>query len=152
MAAAPLSGKIIALRQYVSRALGDERQDRAEVLGRVAAELTGVSKILAAATEAVDDDDAEPYCLTCDQWVHMFHGVEGWRHFRGKGTAANPVELYDAGHEPIVGWTVPAGRSLSPADIGLIRQALAEHASHRGRSPAYEALLRRLVGQHAVTA
>jgi hypothetical protein len=119
----------------------------------MAAELAGVSEILAAATEGVDDENAaEPYCLTCGQWVHMFHGVEGWRRFRGEGTAASPVELYDAGHEPLVGWTVPAGRSLSPADIGLIRQALAEYASHRGRSPAYEALLRRLADQDAVTA
>jgi len=131
MAAALLSGKIIALREYVGRALGDERQDRAEVLGCVAAELAGVSVILAAGTEGVDDDAAEPYCLTCGQWVHMFHGIEGWRHFRGEGTAASPVELYDAGHEPMVGWTVPAGRSLSPADIGLIRQALADTSAWR---------------------
>jgi hypothetical protein len=62
------------------------------------------------------------------------------------------VELYDAGHEAMVGWTVPAGRSLSPADIGLIRQALVEHASSGERAVAYEALLHRLAGQDAVTA
>jgi hypothetical protein len=150
MAAALLSGKIITLREYVRGAFGDERQDRAEVLGRVAAELAGVSAILAAATEGADNGDAEPYCLICGQWVHMFDGVEGWRHFRGEGAAASPVVLYDTGHEPMVGWTVPAGRSLSPADIGLIRQALAEHASDHGRSPACEALLHRLAGQDAV--
>jgi hypothetical protein len=132
MTAVLLSGKITALRQYVGRALGDERHDRAEVLGRVAAELARVSVILAEAAEGVDDEDeAEPYCLTCGQWVHMFHGVEGWQHFRGEGTAASPVVLYDAGHEPAVAWTVPAGRSLSPADIGLMRQALADAAGWR---------------------
>ncbi len=44
---------------------------------------------------------------------------------------ASPVVLYDAGHEPEVAWTVPAGRSLSPADIGLIRQALADASARR---------------------
>jgi hypothetical protein len=126
-AAGLLSRKIIALREYVGRALCDERQDRAEILGHVAAELARVSVILAAAAEGVDDDDdAEPYCLTCGQWVGMFIGVEGWHHFRGEGTAANPVALYAAGHEVTVAWAVPAGRSLSPADIGLVRQALAD--------------------------
>lgn len=56
----------------------------------------------------------------------MFLGFEGWRHFRGEGTAASPVVLYDTGHEAAVAWAVPPGRSLSPADIGLIRQALAD--------------------------
>ena len=171
-AAALLSGKITALREYVGRALGDERRDRQEALERVAGELARVSVILAAAVDGDDEeDDAEPYCLTCGEWVHMFHGVEGWRHFRGEGTAASPVVLYDAEHEPAVAWTVPAGRSLSPADIGLIRQALAgasawrawraegagceararldsgrcpDHARHDEISDRYDGLLRRI--------
>jgi hypothetical protein len=131
-AAVLLSGRITALREYVGRALGDERHDHAEALGCVAAELARVSVILAAAAEGVDDeDDAEPYCTTCGRWVHMFHGFDGWRHFRGEGTVASPVVLYDAGHEPAVAWTVPAGRSLSPADIGLTRQALADASAWR---------------------
>ncbi len=41
--------------------------------------------ILAAAVDGDDaENDAEPYFLTCGEWVHMFHGVEGWRHFRGE--------------------------------------------------------------------
>ena len=131
-AAALLGGKITALREYVGRALSDERHDRQETLKRVAAELARVSVILAAATEGVDDeDDAEPYCTACGRWVGMFLGVEGWRHFRGEGTAASPVVLYDAGHEAVVAWAVPPGRSLSPADIGLIRQALADASAWR---------------------
>jgi hypothetical protein len=131
-AAVLLSSKITGLREYVGRALGDERHGRQEALERVARELVRVSVILAAAVEGDDEeDDAEPYCLTCGEWVHMFHGVEGWRHFRGEGTAASPVVLYDAGHEPAVAWTIPAGWSLSPADIGLIRQALADAAARR---------------------
>ena len=41
-AAVLLSGKITALREYVSRALGDERHDRQEALERVAGELARV--------------------------------------------------------------------------------------------------------------
>ena len=130
-AAALLSGKIIVLREYVGRALGDERHDRTEVLGHVAAELARVSVILTAATEGVDDeDDAEPYCLTCGQWVHMFHGYEGWRHFRGEGIAASPVELYDAGHEAV----------LASSPIELPRGAAARIRNSRSRSwPAAQA-------------
>jgi len=131
-AAGLLSRKIISLREHVGRVLGDGRRDRGEALARVAAELARVSVILAAATEGVDDeDDAEPYCVTCGQWVGMFHGFEGWRHFRGEGTAASPVELHDTGHEVTVAWAVPPGRLLSPADIGLIRQAFADASASR---------------------
>lgn len=148
-AGAILGGKITGLREYVARVLGDERRDRGEALARVASELARVSAVLAAATEGVDDeDDAEPYCVTCGQWVGIFHGLEGWRHFRGEGTAASPVELYDAGHEPAVAWTVPPGRSLSPADIGLIRQALAgAPAAGEARAASYDSLLRRLAAE-----
>jgi hypothetical protein len=133
-AAALLSAKITAPRQYVGRTLGDERHDRAAALDRVAAELARVSVLLAAATEGLDDDeddDDEPYCVTCGRWMGMFHGLEDWRHFRGEGTAASPVELYDPGHEAAVAWTIPAGRSLCPADIALIGQALADAAAWR---------------------
>jgi hypothetical protein len=132
-AGALLSAKIGTLREYVARVLGGERHDHQEALDRVAAELARVSVILAAATEGVDDEDdaAEPYCTACGAWAGLFHGLEGWRHFRGEGTAASPVELHDAGHEPAVAWTVPPGRSLSPADIGLIRQALADASAWR---------------------
>jgi hypothetical protein len=56
------------------------------------------------------DDENEPYCKTCSETVHIFqsHG-DGWHHYRGEGTAASPVELYDAGHVPAVGWR-PAAR------------------------------------------
>jgi hypothetical protein len=180
-AAALLSAKITVLRQYLGRALGDERHDRAAALDRVAAELARVSVILAAATEGVDDDEdaAEPYCVTCGRWVGMFHGLEGWRHFRGEGNAASPVELYDPGHEAVVAWTIPVGRSLCPADIALIGQALADaaawrswraegahcegcqrldpgrcagHAADDERGAAYDALLRRVAAEAAVTA
>ena len=29
----------------------------------------------------------------------MFIGRQGWLHYRGNGTAASPVAIYDAGHQ-----------------------------------------------------
>lgn len=151
-AAAALAGKITVLREYVGRAAADGGPDLFAVLDRVSGDLGRISLILAAATEDIGDDtdDVEPYCTTCGQWVHMFHGYEGWRHFRGEGTAASPVELYEAGHKAMVAWTSPPGQMLAPADIAVIRDALADaYASqwHReepaatNRADAYAALL-----------
>ena len=56
-----------------------------------------------------DQDDEEPYCLTCGATVGIFHGRgDAWLHYTGEGTVANPVELFDAGHEPVIAWR-PAG-------------------------------------------
>jgi len=55
------------------------------------------------------EDDFEPYCSTCGASVGIFigHG-DAWLHYTGEGTVASPVELYDAGHAPVVAWR-PAG-------------------------------------------
>jgi hypothetical protein len=102
-------------------------------------------------------DGLEPYCTGCGSWIGMFQGLEGWRHFRGEGTVASPVELYDGGHDAIPGWMEPPGRGLSPADVDVVRQALADASAWRtwrtgsdraadvGQAAAYEQLLRRLV-------
>lgn len=61
--------------------------------------------------EAEDEglDDQEPFCSMCGSPVGIFRGHgPAWHHFRGEGTAASPVELYDADHEPEVAWR-PAG-------------------------------------------
>lgn len=49
-----------------------------------------------------EDDGTEPYCAECGAWIGHFlgHG-DAWHHFRGEGTVASPVELYDAGHEAV---------------------------------------------------
>jgi hypothetical protein len=152
-AAAILAGKITGLREHVGRMLADPKAGRAGALERVAVELDAVSVILAAATEGDDeDDDAEPYCTVCGQWAAMFHGLAGWRHFRGDPAPGGKRELYDAGHEASVAWTVPAGRALSPADLRVIGEALADaHASQwcrdgaaADRAAAYVALLDRM--------
>lgn len=59
-----------------------------------------------------DEDDFEPYCAGCGASIGIFigHG-DAWLHYTGQGTVASPVELYDAGHAPVVTWR-PAGRQL----------------------------------------
>ena len=55
------------------------------------------------------DGEDEPYCRTCGSPAGIFYGHgDGWHHWRGEGTPASPVELFDAGHEPEVAWR-PAG-------------------------------------------
>jgi len=83
-------------------------------------------------------DGLEPYCAECGAWIGMFFGMEGWRHFRGDPTPGGQRELYDAGHEAVPAWTEPPGRSVSPADAAVLRQALADAERHRrGRAAAW---------------
>jgi len=56
-----------------------------------------------------EDEDREPYCYTCGADIGIFRGHgPAWLHYTGTGTADSPVELYDAGHAPVVAWR-PAG-------------------------------------------
>ena len=54
------------------------------------------------ADEPEDDHwrDYDYACSTCGALIGIFlgHG-DGWHHYRGEGTVASPVELFDAGHE-----------------------------------------------------
>jgi hypothetical protein len=84
--------------------------------------------------EGADDDGLdglEPYCAECGAWAGMFLGMEGWRHFRGAGTVASPVEIYDAGHEAVPAWCRP--RAISPADAVTVARALADAERYRRR-------------------
>ena len=51
--------------------------------------------------EAEDDHwrDYNYACSTCGARIGVFIGRDGWQHYRGEGTVASPVEIYDAGHE-----------------------------------------------------
>ncbi len=50
--------------------------------------------------EAAGGDDDTFTCSTCGALIGMFIGRQGgWLHYRGDGTTASPVEIYDAGHE-----------------------------------------------------
>jgi hypothetical protein len=85
------------------------------ITGPLGSHSTGLGDSPAAALASVwplgydQADDDEPYCCTCGSPVGIFHGYgDGWHHWRGKGRAESPVELYDAGHAPEVAWR-PAG-------------------------------------------
>lgn len=54
---------------------------------------------LGSVLDALDDDETYT-CSTCGGTISIFigHG-DAWHHYRGQGTAADPVELYDAGHD-----------------------------------------------------
>jgi hypothetical protein len=63
------------------------------------------------ATEPCTDDtpdptaDPEPFCAICGDDVGIFlrFGLD-WRHYRGDGTTAGPIELFDPGHAPVIAW------------------------------------------------
>jgi hypothetical protein len=51
------------------------------------------------------DDDPEPYCTVCGANAGIFVGQgSAYLHYTGEGTVASPVELYDAGHAPVIAW------------------------------------------------
>jgi hypothetical protein len=102
------------------------------VLVRECAELRRqLGQVLDVSGEADDDDGTEPYCTACGQWVGMFHGLDGWHHFRGDPAPGGQRELYDAGHEAVIGWTVPPGRPLSPGQVATVRAGLGDAARYR---------------------
>ena len=56
-------------------------------------------------------DDEEPICDTCGATVGIFHAHgDAWIHYRGEGTIDRPVELFDAGHEPVIAWRLAGAR------------------------------------------
>jgi hypothetical protein len=104
------------------------------VMARELAETRRQLGIVLHVLDGLDDggeDGTEPYCTTCRQWAGMFVGIDGWRHFRGDPAPGGVRELYDAGHEPVIGWTVPPGRALSPGDVATVRDGLAVAAEYR---------------------
>jgi hypothetical protein len=60
---------------------------------------------------AAPDDDPEPFCAACGAAAGIFigHG-NAWLHYTGEGTVASPVELFDAGHEPVIAWREAGAR------------------------------------------
>jgi hypothetical protein len=73
---------------------------------------TGTFDAILDAVEPCDADpdpdageDAEPCCAECGADIGIFlrFGLD-WRHYRGNGTTAGRIEVFDAGHVPIVAW------------------------------------------------
>lgn len=61
------------------------------------------------------DDDPEPWCTACGAKAGIFlnHGPD-WKHYRGEGTVACPVELFNAGHAPVIAWREAARSGFEP--------------------------------------
>jgi hypothetical protein len=61
------------------------------------------------ALEYDDEEEAspepEPYCASCGAGIGIFlrSGLQ-WRHFRGDGITVGQIELFDAGHAPVIAW------------------------------------------------
>ena len=73
-------------------------------------DLAMVERLMARLNEGQADDE-EPYCETCGARIGIFHGRgDAWLHYTGQGTAASPVELFDAGHEPVIAWRLAGAR------------------------------------------
>jgi hypothetical protein len=125
------------LRAELGRVLDDEHADRQLILERTDRKLATVAAAFhAAAGQADDGEDTEPYCATCGAWIGIFHGLDGWRHFRGDPAPGGQRELYDPGHQAVPAWCTPPGRALSPAQGCVIIQALMDGLAHRaGRGP-----------------
>ena len=120
------------LRAEVVRDLDDEHADRQMIAERVAGKLATIAAAFHAAADQADGgEDAEPYCATCGAWIGIFHGVQGWRHFRGDPAPGGQRELYDPGHEAAPAWCVPPGRALSPTQVRVVGQALADAVAYR---------------------
>jgi hypothetical protein len=72
------------------------------------------------ATEPCADDDTpdpadnpEPFCAVCGADVGIFlrFGLD-WRHYRGDGTTAGLIELFDPGHASVIAWRPAERREL----------------------------------------
>ena len=57
----------------------------------------------------IDDPDPgrepEPYCALCGADIGIFlrYGPD-WRHYRGDGSTAGQIELFEPGHAPVIAW------------------------------------------------
>jgi hypothetical protein len=110
--------------QQGQAALAITPQERIDRLAMVSAEqMAAALKILAGydpaaldfvldAAEPCDEDgdpdasdEAEPHCAVCGADVGIFlkFGLD-WRHYHGDGTTTGPIEVFDAGHDPVVTW------------------------------------------------
>ena len=69
--------------------------------------------------DAIDDEEdcpcqePEPFCIACGTEAGIFAAYGGgWRHFRWDYAPGSKPEVFDAGHEPVIGWRpAPCPRS-----------------------------------------
>ncbi len=121
-----------ALRAEVAGVLDDEHASRQYGLEQAAGKLATVAAAFHAADdELADGEGIEPYCATCGAWIGIFHGLAGWRHFRGDPAPGGQRELYEAGHEAAPAFCPPPGRALCPAQARTTGQALTDAITSR---------------------
>jgi hypothetical protein len=116
---------LASLADWIDGRLGNEHADRRTICETVAVRL----RDMATALRESGEDGTEPYCTTCGQWAGMFLGMDGWHHFRGDPAPGGVRELYDAGHQAVIGWTRPA--VLAPAELSTVLDCLAVAAEYR---------------------
>jgi hypothetical protein len=93
----------------------DAAADRQTVNGPACSECVGDPG------DQAEDDYWRDYnytCSTCGARIGMFIGRQGWHHYRGEGTAASPVEIYDAGHEAAFAAAMPEPGQEEPEESG----------------------------------
>jgi hypothetical protein len=70
--------------------------------------------------DAIDDEEPlcgepEPYCTACGAAAGIFTAYgDSWRHFRWDYAPGSKPEVYDAEHDPVIGWR-PAPHSEAAA-------------------------------------
>ncbi len=100
------------LLDRVSRLAALSHQDTVAGLLWLAMNFPAVCDTMLDKTEcdAVDDEDfpceeSEPFCTVCDAAAGIFTAYgEGWMHFRWDYAPGSKPEVFDAGHEPQIGW------------------------------------------------
>jgi len=99
---APGDTRRLAEIRAIFAAFDWERDDRQYALEAI--------EMIAATGDDGQEDDGTHACAACGALVGIFQGRSGWQHYRGDGTAASPVEIYDAGHEATFAAGQEAGR------------------------------------------
>ena len=96
-----------AIRQWA----GAESYDVASTLSAYTEALGAAQALifdLIAITRRLNGEPETYTCVLCGATISVFidHG-DGWHHYRGSGTAADPIELYDAGHPATLSGMIP---------------------------------------------
>jgi hypothetical protein len=103
------AGTAPAFQDRLDRLADLDPEDKTAGLVWLAIHSPAVCDAMLDALEEGDDElacqEPEPYCAACGADVGIFLRCGlGWRHFRGNGDRGDPVELFDAGHAPVIAW------------------------------------------------